>query len=284
MDAWKADTARLCLVPITGSDEHVSSYLTQEWYDAVYNNAILLLYRPSPYLPHPGIISEPMNEQPDLVMLLSAAKASIESYNKVHRNRRLNYSWITLHGIFIAGLAFVYSVSSISRDRTMHHALPSVISIMEICRQCSNLLVALAERWNSTRQTCDLFDRMSTAMIRDALNATCSVEGRSRSSVLGPPLLPLPPFPQQQQNISIVDPRSTRLPIEEERLQNTDIQMNAPEAATGSSTPITRLEEILALVDSAYFPDALDFLPRRESMPSGHLASIWPFDVPFGAG
>lgn len=267
IDAWKADTARLRLVPITDSDKHVSSYLTQEWYDAAYNNTVLLLYRPSPYLPQPFMTSTSVNEEPDLLMLLASAKVSIESYTKMHRNRMLNCSWITLHGIFIAGLAYVYSVSSILRNQAMQHTLPSALSIMETCRQCSNLLVAISERWDSTRQTRDLFDRISTFMIKDVLNAPCGAERGARSSTSDP----------CQEQLSTASPTTLRLQSEGESSWSVDRRSRAIKSTTGSPTAITRLEEILALVDSAYFPDAINF-SGRESLPHINPTPVWPFE------
>lgn len=170
INSWRDDTQHLPGIGSTGSEAgYVSSFLTTDWYNAVYNNAILLLYRPSPFLPHPNVRSTPGDKEPELVQLLIAARSSIESYSQLHQKRRLNYSWITLHGVFIAGLAYTYSVARLLRDPTALSLVPELFSIVEVTRSCSNVLVAICERWDASRRSCDLFNDLSNAVVRDAL-------------------------------------------------------------------------------------------------------------------
>ncbi|GAB7352397.1 hypothetical protein MBLNU459_g2827t1 [Dothideomycetes sp. NU459] len=170
INSWRNDTRHLPNVCSSNSEAgYMSSFLSLDWYHAVYNNAILLLYRPSPFLPHPSIRSIPGDGEPELVQLLGAARSSIESYSQLHQKRRLNYSWITLHGVFIAGLAYTYSVARLLRDSTALSLVPELFSIVEVTRSCSNVLVAICERWDASRRSCDLFNNLSNAVIRDAL-------------------------------------------------------------------------------------------------------------------
>ncbi|KAJ4244007.1 hypothetical protein NW762_014620 [Fusarium torreyae] len=169
--AWKEDTKQLSLHQNPSDNGFVSSFWSEEWYTAVYSNALLLLYRPSPYLPYPTMTPDLGDNSSELIRLLRAAGASIESYGSLHRKRRLNYSWITLHGVFLAGLAYVYSVGRILRDPAHRHTAPDTFSVIDITRGCSNVLVAICERWNVSRRSCALFDNLSNAVIRDSLNA-----------------------------------------------------------------------------------------------------------------
>lgn len=167
--AWREDTIKLCLASRISDKSAVSSFWSEEWYEAVYNNAMLLLYRPSPYLPRPTMTPGIGDENPDLLELLNASKSSIQAYSTLHRKRKLNYSWNTLHGIFVAGLAYVYSVGRILREPINSGVVPDILSIIDITRSCSNILIAICERWSVSRRSCEPFNSLSNAVIRDSL-------------------------------------------------------------------------------------------------------------------
>ncbi|KAI9745062.1 MAG: hypothetical protein M1818_001340 [Claussenomyces sp. TS43310] len=173
--SWRNDTQLLNLAErCSDKGVYVSSFLTPEWYTAVFNNAMLLLYRPSPFLPHPTAMTGMGTEERDHVTLFSAAKDTITAYSELHRKRRLNYSWITLHGVFIAGLAYVYGVGRALKDSRQTMPIPDYLNIINDTRACSNVLVAICERWNVARRSCELFNKLSNAVIRDAINAAAS--------------------------------------------------------------------------------------------------------------
>ncbi|KAK9777147.1 putative C6 zinc finger domain-containing protein [Seiridium cardinale] len=170
LNAWWDDIQYLHLSQSQANQDYTSSFLSLDWYKAVYNNAILLLYRPSPSLPHPTMVPDTEDEEPDLIILLNAAKGSITSYSDLHQKRRLHCSWITLHAVFLGGLAYIYCVGRILRDPTVRQLVPGILSIVETTRACSNVLVAICERWNASRRSCELFDKLTNAVITDALN------------------------------------------------------------------------------------------------------------------
>ena len=185
--SWRNDVQFLKLKERPADERaHVSCFLTPEWYTAVFNNAVLLLYRPSPCLPQP---SKPlgMGDGGDHVKLYSAAKETILAYADLHRRRRLNYSWITLHGVFVAGLAYVHGVGRALKDPVQPVPSFNFLDIIDDTRACSNVLVAISERWNMGHRSCELFNQLSTAVIRDVVNATSnrkagSKEGSNSSS------------------------------------------------------------------------------------------------------
>ncbi|KAK5453284.1 hypothetical protein LTS15_006469 [Exophiala xenobiotica] len=169
---WRESTRSLKLEDRAKDKQgYISCFLTPEWYEAVANNALLLLYRPSPYLPHPVVPTKETGEPGDLQHMFNAARASITSYYELHRKRRLNYSWITLHGVFIAGLAYIYGIGRALKDPRQGMPIPDYLDIINDTRSCSNILVAICERWNVARSSCELFNRLSTAVIKDAITA-----------------------------------------------------------------------------------------------------------------
>ena len=151
-----------------------SSFLTPEWYELLYHNALLMLYRPSPALPLDSSRASVV-----LPIIYASAKQSIGFYAHLHGLSRMNYTWITLHSVFLAGLSFLYAAGRHFRSRKNQrqgHDLPmlgsdpSILEIVNISRSCSNVLVAVSERGNIPRQCHHVFDRLGDAVLKDAVD------------------------------------------------------------------------------------------------------------------
>jgi hypothetical protein len=274
INAWGQDTERLNLYPAE-LHGYASSFLSKEWYTAVYNNAILLLYRPSPYLPEPTMALSCTGE-PELVCLLNAAKGSIKSYSELHRKRRLNYSWITLHGIFIAGLAYVYSVGRLLEDATTREHVPDIMCLIEVTQACSHVLVAICERWNDSRRCCELFSKLSTNLIREALNpasrpadgAQPRDEGMASTATQGGAAEPTPQAPSAGAG---------------------EVQTNSenPQSGMNMLDSTAEFEDILVMESFKEFNGFFDFTTQDGFFGSGNmtpsLSQEWPLDLSFGA-
>lgn len=256
--AWKADTKHLPLSQSRPNQAYISSFWTEDWYNAVYNNAMLLLYRPSPYLPHPAMTPGRNNEEAELMTLLDAAKASIESYSALRSMRRLNYSWITLHGVFLAGLAYIYSVGRILRDPAQRMSTPDTLSIVEVTRGCSNVLVAICERWNVSRRSCDLFDKLSNAVILDSLNATSGSHVGQNHAGNGP----------------IMD-----------SMNNASDSQSASSKDHANPRPTPLLDQVFATEELSQYTSTFEFANQGEhSLPSelkSGFSHDWSFETPF---
>ncbi|KAJ5114489.1 fungal-specific transcription factor domain-containing protein [Penicillium alfredii] len=175
---WRQDTSTLSLPDVDLSSTlpgDRSSFRTREWYEMLYYNALLMLYRPSP-----GLSSASSRDAVVLQTIFVAAKQAIALYAHLHRSRRINYTWITLHSVFMAGLSYVYAVGRHFRSHkrnipgtSTRTALlennPTIIEIVNDSRACSNVLVAISERWNVTKNCHDVFNRLSDAMLSDAV-------------------------------------------------------------------------------------------------------------------
>ena len=180
---WHHETAALSLPEINLSNPLLgdqSSYRAREWYELLYYNALLMLYRPSP-----ALSSAPPQDAGVLQTIFVAAKQSITLYSHLHRSRRINYTWITLHSVFMAGLSYVYAVGRHFRARkrrtpvsisSLLQSDPTIIEIVHDSRACSNVLVGISERWNVTKHCHDVFNRLTDAMLKDA------IEYQSRST------------------------------------------------------------------------------------------------------
>jgi len=74
------------------------------------------------------------------------------TYSALHKSRQINYSWVTLQSVFMAGLSSIYAVSRHMREArqplTSEACLlsrdPSTIEVVNVTRACSNVLVAVA--------------------------------------------------------------------------------------------------------------------------------------------
>ncbi|KAH8885934.1 hypothetical protein GQ53DRAFT_797019 [Thozetella sp. PMI_491] len=267
--SWKEETQQLELSHSPEQGTYVSCFISQEWYTAVFSNAILLLYRPSPYLPHPTMAIDLEDGEGDLIRLLTAAKEGISSYSKLHQRRRLNYSWITLHGVFISGLAYVYSVGRILRDPASRGHVPDLLSIVDTTRECSNVLVAICERWNASRRSCELFNKLSNAVIQDALN----VASRPTANPAGQQAFHSASSGRANGDSSTIEANAQDQrpydPLDESELME----------------PMSQLEEILVADEFRQFATSFDLTGLRESsVPSEVISGFsytWSFDSPF---
>ncbi|KMP06880.1 hypothetical protein CIRG_06561 [Coccidioides immitis RMSCC 2394] len=190
LEAWRHDTASLNLPAVDLSSAipgDRSSFRAHEWYEILYHNAILMLYRPSP------AFSAVSTKVPvSIQTIFMAAKQSITLYAHLHRSRRINYTWITLHAVFMAGLSYVYAVGRHFRAKrriaagghatTMLDEDPSIIEIVNETRACSNVLVAVSERWSASRNSHDVFHRLSDAVLADAIELLSSPPQSSATS------------------------------------------------------------------------------------------------------
>ena len=167
LETWKQDVEQLHLEH--SSQISSSCHLSTEWYNLLYSNAMLILWRPSPLLPD---ISHDANS---LQHIFDSAKQSITIYASLHKSRKINYSWITLQSVFLAGLSYVYACGRHFRSRWRNPTEPSLqkdpttIEVVNDTRACSNVLVAVSERWNALRNCHEVFDRLSDAVLSDAI-------------------------------------------------------------------------------------------------------------------
>jgi hypothetical protein len=97
LDLWRQTSKDLELPDMDLShvmSKERSSFRSKEWYELVYNNAVLMLFRPSPML------SDISRDPTSLQKLFTASKQAVNLYSYLHRSRKINYSWITLHSVF----------------------------------------------------------------------------------------------------------------------------------------------------------------------------------------
>ncbi|KAF1922656.1 uncharacterized protein M421DRAFT_96647 [Didymella exigua CBS 183.55] len=182
LEGWRSDTAALRLPDMDLSSplaEAQSIFRSNVWYELLYQNGILLLYRPAPS----NASSETQAEDESVLSIHAAAKRSITLYGYLFKSRKIEYSWITLHSVFLAGLSYIYAVGQHLRERLKRRngvgrgsprpllpQDPTILDIVNDTRACSNVLLAVAERCNAPKNSHEVFDRLSDAVLADAVN------------------------------------------------------------------------------------------------------------------
>ncbi|KAJ5414228.1 hypothetical protein N7509_000855, partial [Penicillium cosmopolitanum] len=174
LENWRSETATLSLIADTQKTRQ-SSYLSPEWYELLYYNTLLMLYRPSP-----ALSNIPTRAPVVLQPIFDASKEAISRYAMLHTSQRINYTWITLHAVFMAGLSYIYAVSRHFRARrattdASNSAAtlaidPTILEVVNTCRSCSIVLVAVSERWATPRHCHKVFDRLGDAVLADVIS------------------------------------------------------------------------------------------------------------------
>ncbi|KAK2025457.1 fungal-specific transcription factor domain-containing protein [Colletotrichum zoysiae] len=191
LQSWRAETANIPLIPgdaLPASLTSRSTFRSAEWYNLLYHNGILMLFRPS------STLCDATGNSTVLQYMFDSSQEAINLYANLHRSRKINYSWVTLHSIFIAGLSYIYALRnhlqhaqyrSVSNAATLKATLrstPTISQVVNDTRACSKVLVAVSERWAMARNCSEVFDRLSDAVVADIVEAQTGHASASSSS------------------------------------------------------------------------------------------------------
>jgi hypothetical protein len=246
LEEWKRNIPNLGLSSSQETAPILSSFSYQSWYEALYHSAVLLMFRPSGTFPHEG--PQIVNGDEDILRITwESSRAVIRKYKEVLQARRLNYSWICLYTIFMAGLANVYSVGRSAQRWKLDQRsfLPDCAEVMTDVQDCSNILTAICERWDDARSSCEIFSRLSSSAFKELLKVYCpngSTGNRAfnqQPSYLDHPMRPhvdnspthchavgdLPPgaYPQRERDLQLASP-VTAIDRDETLCENLDFQ------------------------------------------------------------
>lgn len=133
---------------------HPSSiFANQAYWDAIYENSILLLHRPQSnvrYLPVEALAKS-----------YDAARSLIESIKILQREGKLDVLWKWVHQLLLAGLTIIYGLwqSKEIRDRG------SVGNNISILQSCASTLSAMSETFHGAAACRDVFEILSSTTI-----------------------------------------------------------------------------------------------------------------------
>ncbi|KAJ5648778.1 c6 transcription factor protein [Penicillium lividum] len=130
---------------------HPSSiFACQAYWDGVYNNAILLLYRPN------SIISHSVTE---VSISFDASCKLITSIKALQREGKIDIMWKWVHHLFMAGLTVIYSVWHSKEVRDQKPVRNIIFSL----QSCASTLFAMSETFPGASGCRDAFDTLSSA-------------------------------------------------------------------------------------------------------------------------
>ncbi|RDW64565.1 fungal specific transcription factor domain-containing protein [Aspergillus mulundensis] len=113
-----------------------------------YHQCIMLLYRPSPQLPHPGL--EAVQE------CFSSSMSIIHIHAELHRFSNMECSWLSAHSIFVAAITMLYCVwiYPVVRGST------PVAECLTRAEKALELLSFLSQWWSVAREPCHKLSRL----------------------------------------------------------------------------------------------------------------------------
>lgn len=150
-------------------EAHPSSiFASQSYWDAIYNNALLLLYRPSPIVPEPTLEA--------LRISFEASCKVITCVKTLHRERKIDIMWKWVHHLFMAGLTVLYCLWHSTELRELTEANISI----SMLQSCASSLSALSERWDGASGCRDAFETLSSATIDWLITANAEETRQSR--------------------------------------------------------------------------------------------------------
>ncbi|KAL3462670.1 fungal-specific transcription factor domain-containing protein [Aspergillus heterothallicus] len=169
LQAWRENIALLPLNPLDRSNQISSSYLHHSWYQALYHSGCLLLFRPSATFPAMEGLESDQDQDDVLHIIWTSSRLVLSKYSELLRARHLNYSWVCLYTIFMAGLANVYSVGCCARRRKrgVIAFLPSFWDVVSDFRDYSNIMTAICERWADARGSREIFNSLSQSALKE---------------------------------------------------------------------------------------------------------------------
>ncbi|PMD44457.1 hypothetical protein L207DRAFT_509205 [Hyaloscypha variabilis F] len=136
------------------SRAHPSSiFSNQAYWDTIYNNSILLLYRPSSSVQY--------HSTEELSICYEAACKLIASTKTLQREGKLDVLWKSVHHLFIAGLTVIYALWQSKEVRDQNPAGTSVSTL----QSCASTLSAMSETFHGAAGCRDVFDTLSSVTV-----------------------------------------------------------------------------------------------------------------------
>lgn len=143
----------------TGGPVALSVFASREWFRLAYDHSILLLYRHwITHRPPPG---EEESVEQALESCLKKAEEICFLYRRLFQYQSLQFTWGSLHILFLGGLTYLYCIW---RSARLREAVKKM-DVINACMACNTALVIIAERWNKATPYRDIFEVLSEKTI-----------------------------------------------------------------------------------------------------------------------
>ncbi|EXJ83449.1 hypothetical protein A1O1_07072 [Capronia coronata CBS 617.96] len=140
-------------MPEPSKAQPLSIFASPSYWDVMYNNTILLLYRPQA-----GNMYQSAEE---LSIIFGAASQVIAGLKVLQREGRVEMLWKSVHHLFMAGLGIVYALWQSTEIRDQNPVGKSI----SILQSCASTLSAMSETFKGATGCRDAFDTLSSATI-----------------------------------------------------------------------------------------------------------------------
>ncbi|KAF7916678.1 hypothetical protein BELL_0406g00120 [Botrytis elliptica] len=140
-------------IPRLSQAHPASIFAHQAYWDVIYNNAILLLYRPA------SIVIQVSSEE--LVMSFEASCKLIASIKILQRDGKIDVLWKSVHHLFMAGLGVIYGLWHSKEIRNRN----SVSKNISTLQSCASTLSAMSENFPGAAGCRDVFDTLSSTTV-----------------------------------------------------------------------------------------------------------------------
>lgn len=139
------------------SKAHPSSIFASEAYwDAIYHNANLQLYRPTSVLPHPSFSSS-SSAAGELLRCFESSTRVIAGLTKLQHEGRVEMLWRSVHQLFMAGLGVIYCLWNSQDARGLYPLSQNIATL----KDCTGTLWSMAETFPGAGACRDTFDALS---------------------------------------------------------------------------------------------------------------------------
>ena len=278
LDEWRHQTQPLHLTGVALPSSFAASpspFLSYDWYELRYHSARLMLYRPS------SLTFGTLPNEDTLQAIYSSARHCIHLYGTLHCSQKITYSWITLHSVFLTSLTYIYAVGKyLQKRRQMASNMesspdqnfrlspePTALDIVSDTRICSNVLVALSERWNPSRHCHEVIERLSNAIVADAIclqNISSEPREAGKHTLhpqMPPPLVPTTNTPSETNQ----HPYSESSFGSQQMIETvpSDVEMNCNMPLTLDSDFDSFFDDFPNLYDQEYIDDPMMQLSRN---------------------
>ncbi|KAF2427826.1 hypothetical protein EJ08DRAFT_332714 [Tothia fuscella] len=140
-------------IPNPGKAHSSSIFASQTYWDSIYNNALLQLYRPNSSIQH---------LPPEALSISHEAACNlILNIKMLQREGRLDVLWRSVHHLFMAGLTVIYGLWQSKEIRDGDHISSSISTL----QSCGSTLSAMSENFSGATGCRDVFDTLSKATI-----------------------------------------------------------------------------------------------------------------------
>ncbi|RXK38684.1 hypothetical protein M231_03994 [Tremella mesenterica] len=196
-----------------------TGFCSTQWLNLNYHMSTIILNRPSPANPDP--------DEEGLKRALKAASGVMRTYKEMYRAGRINFNWLSMYQLFMAGVTYLNSIWQAHRKG--YSIVPSYVDALLDVQVCTAVMEPLAAITPGTTGLRDAFEHVSESIIRRIT---------SRATWASRPPSPIPHLPTLDSSLNSSSMSQPAQTFEE-----------AAEMDTGDSNPLDQ-----------FFFDPLEFM------------------------